>query len=66
MARSVPRCREKHGREMKMKDLNPTKESEFPCKLRLLEPTEQENSGNCVIIGLAFLELEKVLLRHVL
>ena len=51
---------------MKMKDLNPTKESEFPCKLRLLEPTEQENSGNCVIIGLAFLELEKVLLRHVL
>ena len=48
---------------MKMKDLNPVEEGYFPCKLRRLEPFNDEyNSGNCIIIGLAFLELGKVLL----
>ena len=56
---------------MKMKDLNPAEEGYFPCKLRRLEPSEREfnceyNSGNCIIIGLAFLELGKVLLRDAL
>ena len=30
----APRCNEKHKREMKMKDLNPAEEGDFPCKLR--------------------------------
>ena len=75
MAQFATRCNEKHGREMKMKDLNPAEEGYFPCKLRRLEPSEwkfngeyrgEYNSGNCIIIGLAFLELGKVLLRHAL
>ena len=56
---------------MKRKDLNPAEEGYFPCKLRQLEPSEREfngeyNSGNCIIIGLVFLELGKVLSRHAL
>ena len=56
---------------MKMKDLNPAEEGYFPCKLQRLEPSEREfngeyNSGNCIIIGLAFLELGKILSRHAL
>ena len=34
MARFLPRCSEKYGREIKMKDLNPAEEGDFPCKLR--------------------------------
>ena len=34
MAHFLPRCSEKHGIEMKMKDLNPAEEGDFPCKLR--------------------------------
>ena len=33
IAQFVTRCSEKHGREMKMKDLNPAEEGDFPCKL---------------------------------
>ena len=33
MARFGQVCSEKHGREMKMKDLNPAEEGDFPCKL---------------------------------
>ena len=53
---------------MKMKDLNPAEEGYFPCKLQWLELSQWEfngeyNNGNCIIIGLAFLELGKVLSR---
>ena len=34
MAQFVPGCNEKHGREMKMKDLNPAEEGDFSCKLQ--------------------------------
>ena len=34
MAPFAPRCNEKHGRKMKMKDLNPAEEGDFPCKLQ--------------------------------
>ena len=34
MARFAPGCNKKYGREMKMKDLNPAEEGDFPCKLR--------------------------------
>ena len=56
---------------MKMKDLNPAEEGNFPCKLQCMEPSEWEfngnyNSGNCIIIGLVLLELGKVLSRHAL
>ena len=68
MARFMPGCNEKHRREMKMKHLNPAEER-LSCKLRWLEPSEWEfngeyNSGNCIFIGLTFLELGKVLWTH--
>ena len=34
MARFVPGCNEKHGREIKMKDFNPAEEGDFSFKLR--------------------------------
>ena len=40
MARFAQGYSEKHGREMK--DLNPAGEGDFPCKLQLLESSEQE------------------------
>ena len=45
MARFPQGCSDKHGREMKMKDLNLAEEGDFPCKLRLLEPSEWEFNG---------------------
>ena len=30
---------------MKMKDLNPAEEDDFPCKLQSLEPSEREFNG---------------------
>ena len=47
MAQFPQGCSDKHGREMKMKDLNLAEESD-------------------INIGLAFLELGKVLSRHAL
>ena len=37
---------------MKMKDLNPAEEGDFPCKLRWLESSEQKFNGKIVIIVL--------------
>ena len=34
MGQFVPGCDKKHGREMKLNDLNPAEEGDFPCKLR--------------------------------
>ena len=34
MALFAQGCSEKHEKEMKMKDLNPAEEDDFPCKLR--------------------------------
>ena len=45
MARFAQGCSEKHEREMKMKDLNLAEEGDFPCKLRWLDPSEQEFNG---------------------
>ena len=36
---------DKHGRKMKMKDLNLAEEAEFPCKLQWLDPSEREFNG---------------------
>ena len=45
MTQSVTRCSKKHGREMKMKDINPAEEGYFPCKFRWLEQSEREFNG---------------------
>ena len=55
-----------------MKDLNPAEEGDFPASF---DDWSHQNRNlmvskivviNCIIIGLAFLELGKVLSRHVL
>ena len=45
MAQFAQGCSDKHGREIKMKDLNPAKEGDFPCKLQWLDSSEQEFNG---------------------
>ena len=45
MAQFPKGCSDKRGREMKMKDLNLAEEGNFPCKLRLLDPSEREFNG---------------------
>ena len=70
MAQFVTRCSKKHGREMKMKDLNTAKEGDFPA---CFDDWSHQNGNLLVItivvinvIELAFLELGKVLSRHAL
>ena len=48
MAHFLPRCNGKHGREMKMKYLNPAENGEFPCKLR---------SGNLMVSNVVVIVL---------
>ena len=38
-------CSKRHGKEMKIKNFNLTKKGNFPCKLQLLGPSEQEFHG---------------------
>ena len=45
MAQFPQGCSDKHGREMKMKDLNLAEEGNFPCKLWWLDSSEREING---------------------